>query len=194
MKYLALVMLSSILFTGCAYKSSMQVPLKYTKEAEKADLNHKLQAEQHGRSCKIKLTKIEDKRFNKQSLGIIGRTTILSDNLDAWVRQGVIEESKNQYSLILPQVKTKGSIDLSMELQIRKAYIHSINASKTANIVLKAKLRSKDIDDTSKYYRGGYTSINWDSSEDESHEALNKALFEAIHKLNKDILSLCKKT
>ncbi|NMP32730.1 hypothetical protein HII17_14300 [Thalassotalea sp. M1531] len=170
MKQLIIIFLI-FFFTGCSV-NTVKLPTSY---------NHHFTGKQKAKrisainQCGFILNSYLDARESK-SLGFVALTIVESD-VEAWLLSAL---EKNN-------IKAQNNMaNAHIDVTLVKAYIHSMQTSMAANVVIKVAFVNGKDKQKPKYYRGHEVSVNWASGEGEIAEALNKAMGNAIAKFREE--------
>jgi len=133
---------------------------------------------------------ITDKRKDKDSLGTLGLTDVSSNDILKWLSKAFVSRG---YKLNIDDKKLAEGQETQacvVDIGLKLAYIRSSSTSKATNIVLSTYIKQAE---TSKYYRGTDTGMNWISSESEIISSFTLALKDALDTMESDMPNHCPK-
>jgi hypothetical protein len=138
--------------------------------------------------CRIQIAHFTDMRPDSQTMGAMGVRTVRADT-GAWVRSGI--ESLARDSRIR-FVSAPSEADLSIDVELLKAYVMTITVDKSSNVAVRIRYFRKGTPQGDALYRGTDTDVNWANGDDETQEALNRALANMLEDVDRDLLARCK--
>jgi hypothetical protein len=147
-------------------------------------------AHPHGRKddavrCRLALGEVKDIRPDA-SMGAMGTQVVQVADPAAWTRDGLGALSLNHALEIVP---ADAHPDLTLKVELVKAYVQAMNTAKSATVVLRVGFVGRDA--APKIYRGVHTATNWINGAGEMQGALKFALDDAVRQLSADAPGLC---
>lgn len=139
-------------------------------------------------ACRIRIAQFVDMRPDSQSMGAIGVRTVHADT-GAWVRSGIESLARD------PRIQFVGATseaDLSIDVELLKAYVMSMTVDKSSNVALRIRYARKGAAQGDALYRGTDTDVNWANGDGETQQSLNRALANLLEDVDQDILARCK--
>ena len=138
--------------------------------------------------CRVQIAHFTDMRPDSQTMGAMGAHTVQADT-GAWVRSGL--ESLARDSRIR-FVGTASEADLSIDVELLKAYVMTITVDKASNVALRIRYSRNGAPQGDALYRGTDTDVNWANGDGETQETLNRALANLLEDVDRDLLARCK--
>jgi hypothetical protein len=134
-------------------------------------------------SCRVRLHAVRDLRSDPESLGSMGNLAVRSPNSTNWLQTATSSLADDPRIRI---VESDNDANLSLDIDLIKAYIISITTANSTNVVLQAHYSRQDATLSEQVYRGT-GNANWQGME----TGFNDAMTRAIEGLHRDVLSLC---
>lgn len=128
---------------------------------------------------------IDDQRPLNDELGKVGGRSFSAKDVPAWIEQRFRNLASPAFTLADTNTATKPA--LTIRPRILKAYVGSVDITKTAVIVVEVDYIGADDTITSLVYRGQHAAMNWASDEEEVRSALEKALNRCLTRVKADI-------
>ncbi|MGY4827479.1 hypothetical protein ACVNIS_02755 [Sphaerotilaceae bacterium SBD11-9] len=133
-------------------------------------------------ACPFSITSIVDLREEK-GLGLVHLTRVDGDSFSTWFADGL---------RAIPGHAQQGA-PATMQVEVLRAYIHSLSTMKSANLVLRVHLATSGASTSlTKVYRGVDRSLNWSSSESEIQAAFDGAMAHLQQQLAEDLALTCR--
>lgn len=169
-------------WTGCVSSAPLLVDLNT------AEPRH---AEKHIGGCIIHIAPVIDERASRNDLGMLGPQVIHGDNVIPWVQQAV--------DILNPETNKNAGTDrvsasarqVDIQFSLKRLYVHSLQTSMGANILLVGHYRVDQGPPQSHLYRGSETSVNWTGSAASIVDLLDVAMDGIIARMRADLLNLC---
>ena len=130
-------------------------------------------------ACAFAIQSVDDRREDK-SLGKVVRTQVDGEGFATWLGDGLAAIPGH----------ASGAAPTTLQVEVLKAYIHSIGYLKSANLVV----RVTTVDPAGRRqatFRGVNGSTNWNSTEAEIQEAFDRALADLQQQIGADLASHC---
>lgn len=140
---------------------------------------------------KVDIQAIDDRRGEKEVLGIVSGRVVRGDNLTHWVAEGFKLLKYSGYDVTFETgkgISIQDNIDLQVE--IKTAHVRSISTSMSATLVLGISYAAGGRPLGRKVYRGVKTELNWVSSESEINELFCLALVPILKAVSNDLTNL----
>ena len=167
-------------YTGATNHSQKSVNTDYENSRASAD------------TCSIYIERIEDSRKSKSSFGSSPYFRKFAESVPDWTWDGFhYLSSENYRAHFEDEYGTQIDPQITMHVQIHKAYVLYQPGAKSANLAISVHYTTKDNLTETKLYRGRYTAINWSNSASEIEGAMNEALSDVLTKIDKDISQYC---
>lgn len=135
-------------------------------------------------SCNFSVAGVSNRGLAMDQMGTIGGSPVLASDIAGWVHTAF--EQIHGYS---PQAQ-----GLSLDVEIVRAYLHSLSISKSANVVVRVNYARSAQVQASRVYRGADTSMNWVNGDIEMQNAFNRALKDMAQQVAKDLGQFCTAT
>ncbi len=135
--------------------------------------------------CRLTVAEVKDIRADP-SMGGIGAHAASVPDPAAWVRDELKALSSNS---ALEIVSADAHPDLTMNVELVKAYVQSITTTKSATVVLRVTFSGRSTE--SKVYRGVHNAANWASTTGEMQGALKLALDSAVQQVSTEAPVVC---
>lgn len=142
-----------------------------------------------GSRCAVHLTDVIDVRPDPNDFGMVGQRSVRSPDSVAWLRAAL---STLQQEARLRFVDDDRRAEITIRIELVKAYIMTMNTQKTANVVLRARYSRNGTAIDTQIARGRDTGVNWANGSDEVRGALNRALSAAVSELGNAIVIRCR--
>lgn len=146
--------------------------------------------------CTLKVNSILDLRHSKKGFGNASYFEKFAKHVHEWVIIGFNNlNPQNFVSTDKSNIQNVSStkLNISLNIDILKVYIHLRATAKNANIVLRLLYNLDNSRSFSKIYRGNDTSINWTGSPEEIESAMNDAFSKALDEITVDLSNICLK-
>jgi hypothetical protein len=178
---LAVVLTTSV---GCTKPAYLKTPYLASHGprlvGELGDIDRKV--------SKINIQAIDDRRGEKEVLGIVSGRVVRGDNLPHWVAEGFKLLKYSGYDVTFETgkgISIQDNIDLQVE--IKAVHVRSISTSMSATLVLRIGYSAGGRPLGEKVYRGVTTELNWVSSESEINELFCLALVPILKAVSNDL-------
>ncbi len=135
-------------------------------------------------ACPVTVAKFTDARGRDRQIGYIGSRPVLSDSLVPLVENAL----RSLESAPGPATRAPA---LRLSVTLRKLYVHSMPATKSAIIVVDGALYRDRSQPVHRTYRGRSTSILWTSGPTEIKSAIRSAWLDLKAALRSDLKVLC---
>lgn len=141
--------------------------------------------------CAVKIIQVIDERNSREDLGMLGSHVVEGQHVMPWLQHAV-------RSLNLPGAEAldrKGNQvnarSLDIHVGLTQLYVHSLQSSFAANILLKVQYRLDQAPTQSHRYRGTDVNVNWTGSADALLSLFNNALEDVLRRMRTDITRIC---
>jgi hypothetical protein len=124
-------------------------------------------------------------------MGKSGVRSVLMTGSTDWVRSGL--DSLNRDARIKLSETPTGAADLSLAVELVKAYTMNITTERSTNVVFRVRFTGKDGAKSEQVYRGEYEGNNWSNGEGETLDSFDDALAHLLANLDHDIVARCPK-
>jgi hypothetical protein len=148
--------------------------------AAAADDAHKAAA-----TCRVALGEVKDIRTDPV-MGTIGTHVIRVGDPAQWTRDGFKALSDNRSLEIVP---ADGRPDVTLNVELVKAYVEFMATAKSATVVLRVRYAGRDA--APRVYRGVHTGTHWANDVSEMQGALALALGEAVKQVSAEAPEVC---
>lgn len=140
-------------------------------------------------TCGIYLEKVDDLRSDKQDMGNIAGNPVSAADMIGWVKSSVSQLRRDGYRI--DDQRASGD-DLTIDVELLKAYMLSITTSKSAVLVVRVIYKRADATVlTSRVYRGTDTSMDWAGTEGETNSAFQRAAAQVLSIVQPDMHDYC---
>jgi len=136
----------------------------------------------------VNIQAIDDRRGEKEVLGIVAGRVVRGENLTHWVAGGFKLLKYFGYYVTFErdkEISMRESINLNIE--IKTAHVRSISTSMSATLVLGISYSAGGRPFGRKVYRGVKTDVNWVSGESEINELFCLALVPILKSVTNDL-------
>ena len=169
-------------FASACNRTPVLVPAQYdapTTQPVSAQRDHA------ARTCNIFLASVRDLRDDPTSMGTMGPRAVRSENSVEWVRSAVLTLD---HDVQLHFVSDEAGADLSLQVELLKAYIMGITTQKSSNVVVRVRFLRHSAQLGEVVLRGRETGANWVNGEGEMQSQLDAALGNALLSLREQLL------
>lgn len=139
-----------------------------------------------GSRAVVLITRVEDARQDKESLGSVAGRTFGNTPLEPWVEQELLGMGTGLFVAVTKPLPNSPA-SLHLKARILKAYLSGLSTSKTAAVVIECEFITPTGSGDTRIYRGQYQSLNWNSNEDEATNAIRQALNRCVDKIRADL-------
>lgn len=140
-------------------------------------------------ACHLAVAAVNDGRADSESMGMLGGRVVRARDSAAWVRAAFESlKSDARISLVEPGSPTA---QVSVDVELLKAHVASVNMAKTANVAVRVRYQSGAAGASEKTLRGESTDVNWNSGDNEALDLMNSALAEIVAVVHADVLAGC---
>ncbi|HEX4302352.1 MAG TPA: hypothetical protein VHZ78_06135 [Rhizomicrobium sp.] len=136
--------------------------------------------------CRVALSGLHDQRVDPNAMGDIGGRMVHAADAPGWVRSGLQSLSRDPRIAVVD-----GAADLTLDVDIVKAYSLSITMEKSITVVLRVRFAHGGSAPDEQVFRGVDTATNWVSGADETQIGFDDALRQIIEALDAQIVARC---
>ena len=144
--------------------------------------------------CNVIVRSIVDKRHGKGGFGSLSYVDTYAESVPLWVRDGLAALRHADCDVSFDDTGVPAAPQgqfLVIDVEIRKAYLHTIATAKSATIVLAVNYQPSGQPGQVKVYRKQKTSVNWTGSGSEVEGAMNSAMTAMLEDIADDIERQC---
>lgn len=183
------VMLAALpLLAGCATRGSMDLALRFSPGSIDETAAADPPRSKGSPPCAVYLADVRDLRGDKDDLGQIGDMLVQSQDTSAWIGAAIRSLARPPDIVF---VNSSASSAITLNVDLVKAYISTINMAKDAAVVVKVRYSRDGVVLDEMSYRGADTDVFWGLDKPEMAIALNNALRRALVPLRGDLLARC---
>lgn len=147
-----------------------------------------------GSRCNVIVSSIVDKRHGKEGFGALSYVDTYAASVPLWVRDGLAALKEARYNVFFEDsgspAPRQGQF-LVIDVEILKAYLHTVLSAKSATIVLSVNYQPAGQPGQVKVYRSQKTSVNWTGGASEVEDAMNMAMTAMLANIVDDIERQC---
>lgn len=144
--------------------------------------------------CAVKVAQVIDERKSKEDLGMLGSRLVEGRHVIPWLQQAVESLSSPDVETLDRQEDREKARSLGVQVGLAQLYVHPLQSSFAANILLHAQYRVDQGPPHLHQYRGIDTNVNWTGSAGSVLSLLNDVLEDALRRMRTDMKRLCRST
>jgi len=142
-------------------------------------------------SCRVELRSVVDSRRDPATLGTLsGRPVRPPAEPEAWLATA-LQGLRREGIEVLTELPSGATADLAVAAELRTAWVASIRANKSANVVVGLSYLEGVATPVEILFRGADTSANWSSSDDEIMRMFDRVFAKLLQSMAVDIKSRC---
>jgi hypothetical protein len=144
--------------------------------------------------CNLIVHSIVDKRHGKDGFGALSYVDSYAESVPRWVRDGLAALSQAHYRVSFDETGSPAPRQgqfLVIDVEILKAYLHTVVTAKSATLVLSVNYRPAGRPGQVRIYRSQKASVNWTASASEVEAAMNMAMTAILADIADDIALKC---
>lgn len=182
----AIILLAAIAAAGCVSSEPILIGATF---APQGGIRWQTRAVNGQPACRLALATVRDGRGDSEFMGMLGNRVVRARDSAAWVRTGF--ESLKADARILLVEPGDPVAQVSLDVELLKANVASVNMAKTANVAVRVRYQSASGVASEKMLRGENADVNWNNGDNEAVDALNSALAEIVAVAHADVLASC---
>jgi hypothetical protein len=182
--------LAALGLAGCVAPGPVVVSLQYAPPEPLESPSLEGSRTRSGPACSAYLADVRDLREDPQSLGAVAEKSVQGKDAAKWV-YGAIRSLETNPTLRFTDAPASQPGGLTLQVDLLKAYIMSVNTARTAVVVIKVHYSRDGSPLGDAVHRGSDTGMLWSGNAGESANALNMALSHVLTTLRPDILAHC---
>ena len=144
--------------------------------------------------CAVKVAPVADERKSKEDLGMLRSQVVEGRHAIPWLQEAVESLNSSDREKVTSKEGREKTRNLSVKVGLAQLYVHPLQSSFAANMLLHAQYRV-DQDSPHLYqYRGADTTVNWTGSAGSILTLFNDVLEDVLRRMRIDIKRLCQAT
>lgn len=144
--------------------------------------------------CAVKVAPVMDERKSKEDLGMFGAHVVEGRHVIPWLQQAIASLDSAGAEPTGRKNDQEKTRSLDVQVGLNQLYVHPLQSSFAANILLHAQYRVDQGPSHSRQYRGADTNVNWTGSAGSVLALFNDVLANVLRRMLADIEQLCQGT
>jgi uncharacterized lipoprotein YajG len=144
--------------------------------------------------CAVKVATVMDERKSREDLGVLGAHVVEGRHVIPWLQRAVESLNSVDAELIGRKGDPENTRSLAVQVGLTQLYVHPLQSSFAANILLKAQYRVDQGPPRAHQYRGADTNVNWTGSASSVLSLFDDVLGDVLRRMRTDIKQLCQGT
>ena len=141
--------------------------------------------------CAIHIAEVMDGRTSNNDLGSLGSRLVQGSNVVPWVRQAIERLAVGPSQDSASVAESPRTRQLDVKATLKKLYVHSLQSSMGATILLAVHYRVDQGSPQAHMYRGTETGVSWTGSAASVADLLNTVMDDVIERMRADLEHLC---
>ena len=147
-----------------------------------------LKADKSAVSCSFRIGQVRDLRTDPAIMGNMGGRVVQMDDSIAWMNSGLAALAGDAR---LTLVRGADPADLTLNVEIVKAYIATMTVDKLSAIVVHVRIETAAGNPAPQTLRGSDTDLNWANGTEETQSALDRAMADLLRQIDLAVLNAC---